>query len=116
MESSIDNERAEIPATLAGLTVTRKVEQFGHLLGASVGVAGVGEPTLRIAELIEERVAHCVNRRKTLGWRVLKERRDQLDGIIGCLAEDLLRHQTPFSCYARIQNQVKKLPSGMDEV
>lgn len=97
IESSMDSERAAIPITLAELTMTREVEQLGHLLGTSIGMTGVWESALRITELVEEGVAHRVNCRKTLSWSVLEERRNELDGVIGCLAEDLPQHQLLFS-------------------
>lgn len=71
------------------LTVTREVEQLGHLLGASVGVTRVRETALRVTELIKEWMAHCIDRRKTLSWSILEECGNELNGVIGCLAEDL---------------------------
>lgn len=81
------------PRTWLGvLTVPGEIEQLRHLLGACIRMTGVREATLRVAELIKERVTHSINSRETLGRSVLKESGNELDCVVGCLAEDL-RHR-----------------------
>ena len=73
--------------------MTGEVEQLRQLFRTSVRMTRIGEPTLRVTELVEKRVTHCINRRETLSWRVFQEGRNQLDSITGCLAEDLYTRQ-----------------------
>lgn len=66
-----------------------KFEEIGHILRCTVGVAGVRQLDVRISELIEEWVNHCLNCGKTLGRRVLEQFRDQVDRIRISLPKDL---------------------------
>lgn len=69
--------------------MTREVEKLGHLFRPSVGMAGVWEASLRITKLIKERMAHGIDGRETLGWSILEESSNELNSIIGSLAENL---------------------------
>ena len=67
----------------------REVEEGWHLLGRAIGVTRIGKATIRVTELIEERMAHCLNSRKALCGCVLEQSRDQIDRFGGCFAKDL---------------------------
>lgn len=52
-------------------------------------VSRVGEPGSWIPQFVEEGMAHGLNGRQSLGRSVFQERRDEVNGLRGCLAEDL---------------------------
>ena len=68
-----------------------EIEETRHLLGSTVGVAGIREAASGMAELVEERVTHSVNRGQTLSGGVLEESGDQVNGISRGLTENLAR-------------------------
>lgn len=67
----------------------REVEESGQVLGRVVVVSRVGEPSSRIPQFVEEGMAHGFNGRQPLGRSVFQEGRDEVNGLWGCLAEDL---------------------------
>lgn len=69
--------------------MTREVKKLGHVLGSPGGVARVREATLRLTKLVEERMDHGIDGRKTLGRGVLQQQRDQIDCVGAGLAEHL---------------------------
>lgn len=69
--------------------MTREVKKLGHLFRPSIRMARVWKAGLKITKLVKERMAHGINGRETLGWSILEERCDQLNGLVGSLAENL---------------------------
>lgn len=70
--------------------MTREVEEDGHILDRTVGVARVWQTRARVAQLVEEWVHHGVDRRQTLSRCVLEQAGDEVDGVGVSLAEDLV--------------------------
>lgn len=58
-----------------------KVEESREVPGASVRVAGVRQSRARVPQLVEERVNHRIDGGESLSRRVLKQARDQVNGI-----------------------------------
>lgn len=71
-------------------TMATKVKELGQVFQRSARVTGVGETGLGIAKLVKERMYHGLDGRLSLGWRVLEQTRDEIDGIVVSLAEHLL--------------------------
>ena len=79
------------------LTVLREVEQIWQLFHASVGVPGIGKATVRVTKLVEEGMAHCLYGGETLGWGILEQSCDEVDGFGRRLPEYLIPHVSAVS-------------------
>lgn len=70
--------------------MTREVEEGRKVLDLAVRVTRVWKARVWIAQFVEERVHHGVDGRQALGWCVLEQAGDEIDGIAISLAEDLV--------------------------
>lgn len=66
-----------------------EIEKVGKLPRGTVGVPGVGQAGVGVSELVEERMAHRLDRGETLRWCVFQQSRDQIDRLMRSFPEDL---------------------------
>ena len=69
--------------------MSREIEKIRQVPGPIVGVPRIRQFGLRIPKLIEERMAHGLDRGQALGWSVFQQSRDQINGLVGGLLENL---------------------------
>lgn len=69
--------------------MSREIEESWHLLRRAVRVTGIWKTRIGIPEFVKERVTHGFDRRESLRWGVLEQRRDQINCFRGSFAEDL---------------------------
>jgi len=67
----------------------REIEQIWEILDGAIGVTRIWKPSVWISEFVEERVTHSFDSRQSLGRRVLQESRDEVDGFLCSLPENL---------------------------
>ena len=67
----------------------REIEEFGKFANRRIGMTRVGETGVGVSQLIEEWMGNGLDGRKTAGGSVLQESSDQVNGLVGSLAEDL---------------------------
>lgn len=67
-----------------------EVEKLGHVTGRSVWMTRVWKTNVWLTELIKEWMAKSLNGGKTLGGSVLEKSSDQVNCLVGGLAEDLI--------------------------
>lgn len=72
-----------------------EVEERRKIAGRSIRMTRVRETGVGISQLIEERMSHGLDSGKTLSRGILQERSDQVDRVVGSLAEDL---RTELGC------------------
>lgn len=66
-----------------------EVEQLRQFPGGTIGVPRVLEARVRVAQLVEERVSHSLDRRESLSRRVFEQLGDEVDSRRLRLPEDL---------------------------
>lgn len=67
----------------------REVEQIRQVAGRVVRVTRVWQASVGVAQLIEERMNHCLDSPQSLCWGILEERRDKINGLMRCPSENL---------------------------
>jgi len=67
-----------------------EIKESWHILDWSIWMAGVGESSCRVSQLIKEWVNHSINGRESLRRSVLEKARNKLNGSRISLAEHLV--------------------------
>jgi hypothetical protein len=67
----------------------REIKQVWKLPCRPSGVTRVGQPSIRIPQLIEEGLYHCVNGRQSLCRSILEKGGNEVDGVVGGFAKHL---------------------------
>jgi hypothetical protein len=75
---------------MAWPTVVSEVKEVWQVSQLASSMAGIGQLSVGIPELVEEGVHHGVNGSLTFGWCVLQQSGDEVDSISVGLSEDLV--------------------------
>lgn len=71
-------------------TVVSEVKEVGQVSQLTSSMAGIGQLSVGIPEFVEEGVYHGVDGSLTLGWCVLQQSGDEVNGVSISLSEDLV--------------------------
>lgn len=92
--------------------MTGEVEKLGHVTGRSIWMTRVWKTNVWLAELIKEWMAKSLDGGKTLGGSVLQESGDQVNCLMGGLAEDLTGRRTNQHTQVEKENRSRERRDG----